>query len=101
MKPKQLRAGLHVCKRLRELDELLHASMHRRFGQRRTAFFAELAQRERRVPESQLGELLQATVERRKLSFVSQLANRRYLQVRSPTGANEVRVIRIRESIRL
>ena len=87
MKLKQLRTGLHICKRLRELDELLHSSMDRRLGQRWTAFCAELAQRERRVPEPQLGDLLEAAVESRKLSFVSQLANGRYLLVRSPAAS--------------
>jgi hypothetical protein len=52
------------------------------------------------VTKAQLRQLLEPPVEGCELSFVSQFPNGRYLLVRCPARADEVRVICVREAIR-
>jgi hypothetical protein len=74
--------------------------MNRSLARRRAALQPELAKRERRVRQAELGELAQVGRETRERTAPFQSPQGSELRPRCPARANEIRMIGVREAVR-
>jgi hypothetical protein len=85
---------------LRKLQETFHPPVDSRLSSRWPALQSELAERERRVLETQFGHLAKSGFEVAEPTRLGELPRRTQLLVRRATRTDEVRVIGVRESVR-
>src|SRR6478752_10710262 len=83
-----------------EPDEARKAPLYRGFRRRRAASERQLAQRERRVAKPQPSDLPQLRWQGAEPPAALEPADRADLLLSSPARAHEIRVIRVRKSVR-
>lgn len=86
--------------RSREQNQLPQPLVQGGFRHRRPAFLGQVAERQRRMAQTQVGSLAQVRRQPLEPPVTLEPADRLNLPMRGSRGANEVRVIRVRQSVR-